>query len=139
MNLPGLDNALAGLDDGAALVAATANQGIGSASGFAMKVELFDGSFDYDRLQRLAETIAERARQPLDVQAVHNIFNAQAPQIEAVIDRTRPDARRELRLAPTPQHYVGSLYKAVQQIRSGVSGLCPGAGSTAHGGRAMRR
>lgn len=66
-------------------------QGIGNASGFTMKVELRDGSFDYDRLQRLADTIAERARQRNMFQAARNIFSAQAPQIEAVIDRTKAE------------------------------------------------
>ena len=87
-----LNHVLAGLDDGAALVLPPPPiQGIGNASGFTMKVELRDGSFDYDRLQRLADTIAERARQRNMFQASRNVFSAQAPQIEAVIDRTKAE------------------------------------------------
>ena len=108
-----LTNALAGLDDGAALVLPPPPiQGIGNASGFTMKVELFDGSFDYDRLQRLAETIAERARQRKMFQAVRNIFNAQAPQIEAVIDRTKAETLGVSFGTATDalSAYVGSAY-----------------------------
>lgn len=87
-----LSKALTGLDDGSALVLPPPPiQGIGNASGFTMKVELRDGSFDYQKLQRLADTIAERAREQNLFQAARNTFNARAPQVEAVIDRTKAE------------------------------------------------
>ncbi|TCR64577.1 HAE1 family hydrophobic/amphiphilic exporter-1 [Bosea sp. BK604] len=87
-----LSKALAGLEDGSALVLPPPPiQGIGNASGFTMKVELRDGSFDYQKLQRLADAIAERAREQNLFQAARNTFSAQAPQVEAVIDRTKAE------------------------------------------------
>ncbi len=87
-----LTRALTGLDDGTVLVLPPPPiQGIGNAAGFTMKVELRDGSFDYQKLQRLADAIAERARQQKLFQAARNTFSAQAPQVEAVIDRTKAE------------------------------------------------
>lgn len=87
-----LSKALAGLEDGSVLVLPPPPiQGIGNASGFTMKVELRDGSFDYQKLQRLADTIAERARQQNLFQAARNTFSAQAPQVEATINRTKAE------------------------------------------------
>ncbi|CAN5337881.1 hypothetical protein BH10PSE8_BH10PSE8_06370 [soil metagenome] len=87
-------------------------QGIGNASGFTMKVELRDGSFDYAKLQRLADAIAERARAQNRFQAARNTFSAQAPQVELAIDRTKAEALGVSFGAATDAlgAYVGSAY-----------------------------
>ncbi|MGX5736368.1 efflux RND transporter permease subunit [Bosea thiooxidans] len=87
-----LSTELAGLEDGSVLLLPPPPiQGIGNASGFTMKVELRDGSFDYQKLQRLADSIAQRAREQGLFQAARNTFSARAPQVEAVIDRTKAE------------------------------------------------
>jgi HAE1 family hydrophobic/amphiphilic exporter-1 len=108
-----LSNALGGLDDGVATVLPPPPiQGIGNASGFTMKVELRDGSFDYEKLQRLGETIAERAQKQGLFQIVRNTFSTQAPQVEAVIDRTKAETLGVSfgTATDTLGAYIGSAY-----------------------------
>jgi len=108
-----LNRAMADLEDGAALVLPPPPiQGIGNASGFTMKVELRDGSFDYAKLQRLGDAIAERARAQNRFQAARNTFSAQAPQVELAIDRTKAEALGISFGAATDAlgAYVGSAY-----------------------------
>ena len=67
-------------------------QGIGNVAGATMKVEIRDGSFDYDKLQRLAQAIADRAGAAVDVPAWRaTSFRADAPQINVVIDRVKAE------------------------------------------------
>ena len=55
------------IPDGTALVIPPpAIQGIGNVAGATMKVEIRDGRFDYAKLQRLAQAIADRAARPVD-------------------------------------------------------------------------
>ena len=56
-----------------------------------MKVEIRDGSFDYAKLQRLAQAIADRAARPIDVASATNVFLADAPQINVNIDRVKAE------------------------------------------------
>ncbi len=108
-----LSKALAGLDDGVALVLPPPPiQGIGNASGFTMKVELRDGTFDYEKLQRLADAIAQRARDQNLFQVVRNTFSARAPQVEVVIDRTKAETLGVSfgTASDTLGAYVGSAY-----------------------------
>ena len=56
-----------------------------------MKVEIRDGSFDYDKLQRLAQAIADRAGEQSMIQMARNVFFADAPQINVVIDRVKAE------------------------------------------------
>ena len=63
-----LSRRVATLDDGVALVIPPPPiQGIGNASGATMKVELRDGSFDYPKLQALAQAIAQPASTAIGV------------------------------------------------------------------------
>ena len=56
-----------------------------------MKVELRDGSFDYAKLQRLAQAIADRAGDQSMFQSATNVFLADAPQINVEIDRVKAE------------------------------------------------
>jgi HAE1 family hydrophobic/amphiphilic exporter-1 len=80
------------LEDGVALVMPPpAIQGIGNASGATMKVEIRDGSFDYAKLQRFAEAIAQRAEQQSMFSFARNYFNADAPQLDVTFDRVKTE------------------------------------------------
>jgi HAE1 family hydrophobic/amphiphilic exporter-1 len=56
-----------------------------------MKVELRDGSFDYVKLERLGQAIAERARQQSMFQVTRNSFRADAPQLTVTFDRAKAE------------------------------------------------
>ncbi|MFC0284604.1 efflux RND transporter permease subunit [Camelimonas abortus] len=116
-NLPGMYRALSAaaqnLPDGMATVLPPPPiQGIGNASGFTMKVELRDGSFDYVKLQRAASAIAARALATGDFVSAVNTFSAQAPQVTVNIDRTRTETLGVpfKDAADTLGAYVGSSY-----------------------------
>jgi len=80
------------LDDGLALVIPPPPiQGIGNASGATMKVEIKDGSFDYAKLERVAQTIKERAGQQPAFFIANSTFSARAPQVGVVIDRVKSE------------------------------------------------
>jgi HAE1 family hydrophobic/amphiphilic exporter-1 len=88
----GLSARVADIPDGTALVMPPpAIQGIGNVSGATMKVEIRDGSFDYAKLQRLAQAIADRAADQSMIQVARNIFLADAPQLNVVIDRVKAE------------------------------------------------
>ena len=88
----GLTARVADIPDGYALVIPPpAIQGIGNVAGATMKVEIRDGSFDYDKLQRLAQAIADRAGEQSMIQQARNVFLADAPQINVVIDRVKAE------------------------------------------------
>lgn len=87
-------------------------QGIGNASGFTMKVELRDGTFDYQKLQRIGDAITQRAMASGDFMSAVNTFSAQAPQVNARIDRTRTETLGVPfnAAASTLGSYIGSSY-----------------------------
>lgn len=88
----GLSKRVADIPDGTALVIPPpAIQGIGNTAGSTMKVELRDGSFDYAKLQRLAQEIANRAGAQSMVRSATNVFLADAPQINVNIDRVKAE------------------------------------------------
>ena len=96
-DLLGLYNALNAavktLDDGLALVVPPPPiQGIGNASGATMKVELRDGSFDYAKLERLAQTIATDAGQQSAFSVARNTFRADAPQLNMTFERVKSES-----------------------------------------------
>ncbi|MDX2202167.1 MAG: efflux RND transporter permease subunit [Hyphomicrobiaceae bacterium] len=109
----GLSERVKTLDDGLALVVPPPPiQGIGNVSGATMKVELRDGSFDYAKLEQLAQEIATRAGQQTAFQVARSTFRANAPQITVTFDR----AKSETLGVPLGnaldalQAYVGSSY-----------------------------
>lgn len=80
------------LDDGIALVIPPPPiQGIGNVSGATMKVELRDGSFDYGKLESVAQAITDRAARQSMVQVARNTFRAGAPQLNVTIDRVKSE------------------------------------------------
>jgi hydrophobic/amphiphilic exporter-1 (mainly G- bacteria), HAE1 family len=88
----GLSARVKDIPDGTALVIPPpAIQGIGNVAGATMKVELRDGSFDYAKLQRLAEAITSRAGDQSMIQSATNVFRADAPQINVEIDRVKAE------------------------------------------------
>ena len=88
----GLSARVQTIPDGTALVIPPpAIQGIGNVAGATMKVEIRDGSFDYFKLQRLAQAIADRARGQSMVASATNVFLADAPQLNVNIDRVKAE------------------------------------------------
>src|SRR4029078_2979099 len=87
-------------------------QGIGNVSGATMKVELRDGSFDYEQLEHLAHAITERASQHSMFQVARNSFRADAPQLNIVVDRVKSETLGVPlgNALDTLSSYVGSGY-----------------------------
>ncbi len=83
------------LPDGSALVVVPPPiQGIGNSNGFTMEVELRDGNFDWQNLQRIVHTIVADAGSQSALQHVVSTFRADVPQIEVVVDRTKAETMR---------------------------------------------
>jgi HAE1 family hydrophobic/amphiphilic exporter-1 len=64
-------------------------QGIGNAGGFAMQIELRDGSTDFAKLQTVTSTIVDNATSQSALQHVSTTFRATAPQIRIDVDRAK--------------------------------------------------
>jgi HAE1 family hydrophobic/amphiphilic exporter-1 len=64
-------------------------QGIGNAGGFAMQVELRDGSTDFAKLQSVTSAIVANAQSQTALQRVSTTFRAVAPQIRVDVDRVK--------------------------------------------------
>ena len=64
-------------------------QGIGNAAGFAMQVELRNGSNDYAQLQAITHAMVENAASQSALQRVQSPFRAAVPQYNVEIDRTK--------------------------------------------------
>ena len=87
-----LSKASANLDDGLAIVLPPPPiQGIGNASGATMKVELRDGSFDYEKLQALSSAITERASSQSDFSVAMSSFRSDAPQFDVNFNRVKAE------------------------------------------------
>ena len=91
----GLSARVKTIDDGIALVIPPPPiQGIGNVAGATMKVEIRDGSFDYAKLQRLAQAIADRADAQSMIQAATTL-----PRRCPAAQRRRSTASRPRRSA----------------------------------------
>ena len=66
-------------------------QGIGNASGLTMQVELRDGSFNYAKLQAIAQTIVHDGGTQSGLQRLISPFRAGVPQIRVVVDRVKAE------------------------------------------------
>jgi HAE1 family hydrophobic/amphiphilic exporter-1 len=64
-------------------------QGIGNAAGFAMQVELRNGSNDYAQLQAITNAMVENAASQSALQRVQSPFRAAVPQYNVEIDRIK--------------------------------------------------
>jgi hydrophobic/amphiphilic exporter-1 (mainly G- bacteria), HAE1 family len=66
-------------------------QGIGNAGGFTMEVELRDGSFDFQKLERATQAVMSVGRTQSGLQRLVSPFRAGAPQIRLTMDRTKAE------------------------------------------------
>jgi HAE1 family hydrophobic/amphiphilic exporter-1 len=64
-------------------------QGIGNAAGFAMQVELRNGSNDYTQLQAITGAMVANAQSQSALQRVQSPFRANVPQYDVEIDRIK--------------------------------------------------
>ncbi len=80
------------LPDGNALVLVPPPiQGVGNSNGFTMEVELRDGNFDWQKLQRVTRTIVADAVSQAALQHVFSSYRADVPQIRVTVDRTQAE------------------------------------------------
>ena len=104
-------------------------QGIGNASGFTMQLELRDGSFDFTKLQTLANAVAAAAPEPDRPAArADDLPLRRAAVPHRCRSREGADAARERRpgVLDHPDLHGLDLCGAVQQVRPHVPGLCAG-------------
>jgi HAE1 family hydrophobic/amphiphilic exporter-1 len=87
-------------------------QGIGNAAGFQMEVELRDKSFDYEKLRNVAQEIVRRAATQSGIQAILSPFQASAPQLQVMVDRTKAEnlGVQVGDVFDALQSYLGSTY-----------------------------
>jgi hydrophobic/amphiphilic exporter-1 (mainly G- bacteria), HAE1 family len=64
-------------------------QGIGNAAGFAMQIELRDGSSDYAKLQTITNAVVANAQTQSSLQRVSSPFRALVPQFNVEVDRVK--------------------------------------------------
>ena len=91
-------------------------QGLGLSGGFQMEVELIDGSFDYQHLQKVAEHLAAESTSSPVIEGAITTFRADVPQLNLDVDRTEA-ATFDVAVGDvfeTLQSYLGSTY--VNQI-----------------------
>ncbi len=87
-----LQSALDTLPDGKALVIVPPPiQGIGNSNGFTMQVEMRDGNFDWQKLQRITGTVIADAASQTALQHVATPFRAEVPQLAVDVDRTKAE------------------------------------------------
>ena len=80
-------------------------QGIGMSGGFQLQVEITDGSFDYQKLQRATDLLVSEANTQTGLERVFTPFRADVPQLSADINRAKAQA-----LSVS----VGSVFDALQ-------------------------
>ena len=87
-------------------------QGIGNASGFTMMVESKNGSFDFEELQSMTQTIVQNASSQSALQRLSTSFRANVPQMFLSIDRVKAETLGVTvgQVFSTIQGYVGSSY-----------------------------
>ena len=102
------------IHDGTALVIPPpAIQGIGNVAGATMKVEIRDGSFDYAKLQRLAQAVADRAARPVDDRTRRPMCSSpmrRRSTSRSTASRRRPSACRSATRSTRSRSYIGSTY-----------------------------
>ncbi len=80
-------------------------QGLGASNGFQMQVELTDGSYDFERLQRVTDRIVGEANASTAIRGTFTAFRASVPQVTVRVDKTQ---------AATLNVNVGDVYNTVQ-------------------------
>jgi HAE1 family hydrophobic/amphiphilic exporter-1 len=87
-------------------------QGVGNASGATMQLELRDGSFDFRKLQSLANQMVEAGSSQSSFQRMMTTFRADAPQFRIDVDRVKAQTLHVNvdQVFSTIQTYLGSTY-----------------------------
>src|SRR5438477_3828120 len=87
-------------------------QGIGNAAGFAMQLELRDGSFDLTKLQTTTNTVIKDAQTQSGLQRVTSSFRSTVPQLKVDVDRAKAETLQvsEDEVFATLGAYHGSSY-----------------------------
>jgi len=108
-----VQKALETLNEGQPLVLPPpAIQGIGNAGGFQMQLEMLGGSFDYRKLEELAQQMVKEAKSEPSLRNVITTFRANAPHVVLTVDRARAETLRVSvgDIFSTLTDYVGSTY-----------------------------
>ena len=66
-------------------------QGIGNAAGFAMQLELRDGSFDLTKLQSVTNAVVKDAQTQSGLQRVTTSYRSTVPQMKVDVDRAKAE------------------------------------------------
>jgi hydrophobic/amphiphilic exporter-1 (mainly G- bacteria), HAE1 family len=87
-------------------------QGIGNAAGFAMQIELKDGSFDLVKLQAITNAVVADARTQSGLQRVSTSFRSTVPQLAVEVDRVKAESLHVSvdQVFATLASYLGSTY-----------------------------
>jgi hydrophobic/amphiphilic exporter-1 (mainly G- bacteria), HAE1 family len=87
-------------------------QGIGNAAGFAMQLELRDGSFDLTKLQTTTNTVIKDAQTQSGLQRVTSSFRSTVPQLKVEVDRAKAETLQVSidEVFATLGAYLGSSY-----------------------------
>ena len=87
-------------------------QGIGNAAGFAMQVELRDGSSDYNKLQAITNAIVGSGQSQSALQRVSSSFRSSVPQFNVEIDRVKTQTLHVTtdQVFQTLSSYLGASY-----------------------------
>ena len=87
-------------------------QGIGNAGGFAMQVQLRDGSFDLVKLQSITNTLVKEAQTQSGLQRVTSSFRSSVPQMKVDVDRAKAETLQVSidDVFSTLAAYLGSAY-----------------------------
>ena len=104
-------------------------QGVGNASGSTMQLELRDGSFDFTKLQSLANAMVEAGTGQSSFQRMMTTFRSDAPQYRIDVDRVKAQTLHVNvdQVFSTIQTFMGStLRRPVQQVRPHLPGLRAG-------------
>ncbi len=80
-------------------------QGLGASNGFQLQIETVDGSYDFERLQRVTDRIVKAANASPQVEGAFTSFRASVPQVTVNVDKTH---------AATLNVAVGDVYNTVQ-------------------------
>jgi HAE1 family hydrophobic/amphiphilic exporter-1 len=109
----GLNQAMAAVTDARVIVLPPPPiQGIGQAAGFAMQVEVRDGSSDFTKLQSVTGAMFANAQSQSSLQRVNTSFRSNAPQIAIEVDRVKAEALHVQvdQVFATLATYLGSSY-----------------------------
>src|SRR5207244_5376128 len=87
-------------------------QGIGNAGGFAMQLELRDGSFDLAKLQTTTNAVIKDAQTQSGLQRVTSSFRSTVPQLKVDVDRAKAETLQVSidDVFATLGSYLGSSY-----------------------------